>query len=287
MTVTTTDSGSTHRNGWLLGVGDLPLYYRTWQPDTTARATVLITHGLGDHGGRYRQIGESLRAAGYAVYALDQRGHGRSAGPRTSGNLADSITDLSRMVGLIREDVPHRRLFLIGHSWGGMVTLAYTMDHEQEIDGVILSAPASKAATVPALRKLVGKALARIAPGTGVVDLPFDKACRDPAVIAAQRTDPLTYQGPIRARMAAQTLNAMAHIADGLPTLTLPMLLLHGTGDVISPPANSQFVYDRIASPDRTIIYYDGLWHQLFNEPEREKVYTDVKAWLERQTPPA
>jgi acylglycerol lipase len=284
MSTTDTELGSTQRSGWLLGVGDLPLYYRTWLPDTPARAAVLITHGLGDHSGRYVQVAESLRAAGYAVYALDQRGHGRSAGPRTAGNLVDSVADLSSMVGLTRRDIPHRKVFLIGHSWGGMVTLAYTMDHEQEIDGVILSAPASRAANVPAIRKLAGKALARIAPNAGVVNLPYDKACSDPAVVEAQRVDPFTYQGPIRARMASQTMAAMGRIAHGLPTLALPVLLLHGTADQFSPPTNSQFVYDTIASPDRTIKLYDGLWHQLFNEPERENVYADLKAWLNRQT---
>src|SRR5437763_8578589 len=91
---------SPQRSGWLLGVGQLPLFYRTWQPATDARAAVLITHGLGDHSGRYTDLAESLVAEGNAVYALDQRGHGRSAGPRTAGRIVDSVADLSTMVAL-------------------------------------------------------------------------------------------------------------------------------------------------------------------------------------------
>jgi acylglycerol lipase len=271
-------------SGWLLGVGQLPLFYRTWQPGTTAHAAVLITHGLGDHSGRYTDLAESLVAEGNAVYALDQRGHGRSAGPRTAGRIADSVADLSTMVGLIKRDLPGRKVFLVGHSWGGLVTLAYAVDHPHDIQGLILSAPAARPKNAAAIQILLGKLLANVAPNTGVATIPYDKVCRDPHVVEAQRTDPLTYQGPIRARMASDTLAAMKHVATGLPDLSIPVLLLHGTGDVIADPSTSRYVHDTIGSPDRTLKLYEGLWHQVFNEPQRESVYTDVNAWLNQRT---
>ncbi|OBK43194.1 hypothetical protein A5655_17625 [Mycobacterium sp. 1081908.1] len=274
---------SAQRSGWLLGVGQLPLFYRTWQPETGARAAVLITHGLGDHSGRYAQLAESLVAEGNAVYALDQRGHGRSAGPRTAGRIVDSVADLSTMVGLIKRDLPGRKIFLAGHSWGGLVTLAYAVEHPHDIQGLILSAPAARPKNVSAIQVLLGKLLANIAPNTGVATIPYDKVSSDPNVVEAQRTDPLTYQGPIRARMASQTLTAMKYVAAGLPALSMPVLLLHGTGDVIADLSTSRYVHDTIGSQDRTLKLYEGLWHQVFNEPQRESVYTDVTTWLERQ----
>jgi alpha-beta hydrolase superfamily lysophospholipase len=265
--------------GWLLGEGNLPLFYRTWQPGPAPRAAVLITHGLGDHSGRYRHIGQVLAAEKYAVYALDQRGHGRSAGPRTAGSITDSVADLSSMVAHIRREVSSK-VFLLGHSWGGMLTLRYAVEHQDEIDGVILSAAAARAANVPAVRIAVGKALARIAPNAGVVNLPFDKACSDPEIVAAQRNDPLTFQGPIKARMAQQSLAAIDRIASGMKGLTIPVLLLHGTADQFNPPATSQYVYDNVGALDKNIHLYENLWHQLFNEPDREMVYNDVRTWL-------
>jgi alpha-beta hydrolase superfamily lysophospholipase len=271
------------RSGWLLGVGQLPLFYRTWQPATDARAAVLITHGLGDHSGRYTDLAQSLVAEGNAVYALDQRGHGRSAGPRTAGRIVDSVADLSTMVALIKRDLPDRNVFLVGHSWGGLITLAYTVDHPRDIAGLILSAPAARPKNVSAIQIVIGKLLANIAPNAGVATIPHDKVSSDPGVVEAQRTDPLTYQGPIRARMASDTLTAMKHVATGLPNLTIPILLLHGTDDVIADPSTSRYVHDTIGSPSRTFKLYEGLWHQVFNEPQRESVYADVKTWLNSQ----
>ena len=274
------DGISVQRSGWLLGVGQLPLFYRTWQPATDVLAAVLITHGLGDHSGRYLDLAESLAAEGNAVYALDQRGHGRSAGPRTAGRIVDSVADLSTMVGLIKRDLPRRKVFLVGHSWGGLVTLAYAVDHPHDIDGLILSAPAARPKNASAIQILLGKLLANIAPNTGVATIPYDKVCSDPRVVEAQRKDPLTYQGPIRARMASDTLTAMKHVAAGLPTLAVPVLLLHGSGDVVADPSTSRYVRDTIGSQDRTLRLYDGLWHQVFNEPQRQSVYDDVNMWL-------
>ncbi|PXX04373.1 alpha/beta hydrolase [Mycolicibacterium moriokaense] len=280
---TKNDLMSPQRSGWLLGVGQLPLFYRTWQPATDARAAVLITHGLGDHSGRYADLAESLVAEGNAVYALDQRGHGRSAGPRTAGRIVDSVADLSAMVGLIKRDLPGRKVFLVGHSWGGLVTLAYAVRHAHDVDGLILSAPAARPKNASAVQILLGKLLANIAPNTGVATIPYDKVSSDRSVVDAQRQDPLTYQGPIRARMASDTLRAMKDVATGLPTLTLPVLLLHGTDDVIADPSTSRFVHNTIGSQDRTLKLYEGRWHQVFNEPQRESVYADVNTWLNSQ----
>ncbi|WP_019930736.1 alpha/beta hydrolase [Nocardia sp. BMG111209] len=271
---------TTRDNGWLLGVGNVPLYYRIWRPAGAAATAVLVTHGLGDHGGRYDRFAEFLANAGFAVYALDQRGHGRSAGPRTAGDIDDSVADLATMVTHLKRDLLHEKVFLVGHSWGGLVTLACAVDHPGDIDGLILSAPAARPKNVSAIQILIGKALAGIAPGIGVATVPYDKASRDPEVVAAQRIDPLTYQGPIRARMASRTLVTMKRVAAALPAVSIPVLLLHGTADVIADPATSRYVHDTIGSADRTLRLYDGLWHQLFNEPEHDTVYTDVENWL-------
>jgi acylglycerol lipase len=158
------------------------------------------------------------------------------------------------------------------------------VDKQHDIDGLILSAAAARPKNVSRVQILLGTALSRIAPNVGVTTIPYDKLSRDPQVIEAQRDDPLTYQGPIRARMASQTLTAMKHVAAASSSLSIPVLLLHGTGDVIADPATSSYLYDAIGSSDRELKLYDGLWHQLFNEPERESVYRDVESWLRRHT---
>ena len=125
--------------------------------------------------------------------------------------------------------------------------------------------------------------LSRVAPNLGVSSLPLDKVSRDSDVVRAYFDDPLISKNKIRARMGVELLGAMAMVDAGAPSLQLPVLILHGSDDVLSPAAASRHLEQRVGSPDKTLTIYEGLWHEIFNEPERDRVVADVRSWLVHQ----
>jgi alpha-beta hydrolase superfamily lysophospholipase len=264
-----------------VGVGGLNLHHEAWFSPLRPRAAVVLLHGIGNHGGSFAGLAETLAGEGYAVHALDQRGHGRSQGPRASiEHFADLIEDVRSFIEAVRAADPDRRLFLLGHSWGGLLALAYAVRWQHQIDGLVLCAAGLAPSSATAEQIAAVRQLARVAPDTPAVELRLDKLTRDPEALAALLADPLMHRDKIPARLAVETLDTIAEVSGRLETITLPVLLMHGTGDQISDPAGTRLIYDQISSTDRTLKLYEGLWHQLFNEPEQAAVIADLAGWL-------
>jgi acylglycerol lipase len=172
---------------------------------------------------------------------------------------------------------------LIGHSMGGAIAFAYALRHQDALRGLVLSAPLlGTDPAVPKVQEVAARVLSRLAPGLGALKLPADTISRDPAVVRAYRTDPLVYTGAIPARTLVELVDAVATFPAAAPRLRIPVLILHGTGDSLVPLAHTTAVVERIGSSDRTVRHYDGLYHEVFNEPERERVFADLLRWLER-----
>ncbi len=259
----------------------LRIHVKTWLPAVPPVGVVVIAHGFAEHGGRYAAVAERLVAAGIAVRALDHRGHGLSEGKRTSiVRFADYVDDLSTVIGQARERWPSLHLVLLGHSMGGLIALDLAVRQTIPLEGLVLSAPAACPREVSTFTLAVGRALSRVAPNTGVLRLPLNRISRDPAVVDAYNNDPLVFRTPIRARLGAEMLDAMDRVDAGLPSLRVPLLVMQGTADGLVDPGCGPHVYDRAGSIDKTLKMYDGLWHEIFNEPEREHVLDDLTAWL-------
>lgn len=266
----------------LAGVGGLRLHARSWLPEVEPAATVVIAHGLGEHGGRYLHVAERLVRAGYAVYALDHRGHGRSAGPRANvGRFDWLVDDLHALVETARGSHAGRPVLLLGHSMGGAIALAYALAHQDALRALVLSAPALGAGeTVSPLRLALVRLLSAVLPNVGALRLPAAAVSRDPAVVRAYEQDPLVFHGAVPARTVAELLRAMRGFPGAAGRLRLPVLVFHGTADSLVPLAGVQGVYERLGSADRTVTLYPGLYHEALNEPERERVLDDLVAWL-------
>lgn len=267
-------------------------YWQAWLPPQEqareqARALVVIVHGVHEHSARYAHVGARLAAVGFAVYAADHRGHGRSDGRR--GNIermALIVADLSSFVRFARERHPGLPVFMIGHSLGGLIALNWVTESGALLDGLVVSGPAVQPAVGSALLKQLAGALSTVVPNLGVVALDADqKISRDPEVVRAYQEDPLVYHGKLKARTGAEILAAMASLPARLPRLSLPLLILHGTADQICAPAGSTLVRDNVSSRDTTLIQYPGLYHELFNEPERNQILTDLITWLTHHLP--
>jgi alpha-beta hydrolase superfamily lysophospholipase len=271
-----------HIEGNFKGVRDINIYYQGWLPDGEVKAVLLLVHGLGEHCGRYMNHVNYFVPLGYAIYALDHIGHGKSGGMRmmvdTFADLTDTLAIYDKMV---RAWQPGKPVFLMGHSLGGLITCAYLLEHQADFKGAILSAPAiKKGSDISELTVFVGKILARVAPSVGVLSLDSRSLSHDPLVVKAADEDPLSFHGKTPARLAFEMLKTIERITAEVETFRLPFIVVQGGADRIVDPSGAQMLYDRSSSKDKTIKFYEGLFHEVHNEPEKELVFKDEEAWL-------
>jgi acylglycerol lipase len=269
----------------LPGAGGLTLFATSWLPETPVRDHLVLAHGYGEHLGRYRGVAEFLTAAGYAVHAFDHRGHGKSGGVRAViDSFANADADLDRLVDKVRNDSGLGKIKLVGHSMGGSLALNYALNHPDKLSGLVLSGPAIGGG-LPRFRRWLLAIISRIAPAMGMVQLDADAVSRDPQVVADYKTDPLVFHGKVPARTAREMMHAASTYLPRVGTMQLPCLLLHGSADRLIRLSDAQPVFAAIASPDKTVRVFDGLFHEIFNEPERLEVLGIVKDWLDARPP--
>lgn len=266
------------------------LHAGSWPAAGPAKAALVISHGYGEHIRRYDHVAAALNQRGYAVYAADHRGHGGSSTPPTAyyDRLAHVVDDLSRVIAWAAAEQPNKPLFLLGHSMGGLISLTYalreTAANRLTLKGLIQSATfMSPSADVPAVQAAIVRTLSRIAPRLGVVErVPSSALSRAGEIGMAYDNDPLVYHGKVAARVAVEAVNGSDAVLSGLSRLTVPILILHGTADSIASPVNSQRIYDGVGSQDKTFKRYEGAYHEILNETNRQEVIDDVLMWLEK-----
>ena len=278
-----------HDAGTILTDDGLTLATRRWTPHEHPKAAVVVVHGISEHSGRHAHLAAHLMLHDYLVYSFDLRGHGRSEGePRVYVDSFDNyLDDLDTFLAHVRSEIGDLPLFLLGHSLGGGIAAYYVIERgADDLAGLVLSSAALKipADLSPILQKAAG-VLSRYLPKTPVTKLDTSHLSRDPAVVRAYEEDPLVYTGGVRPRVGAEILRVSEHIQSHTDAFTLPLYLFHGTGDKVTDPAGSQFVYEHAPSEDKTLNLYDGLYHETMNEPERDEVLDDLTAWLDARVP--
>lgn len=259
--------------------------YATLPPTAPARGRVILVHGLGDHcrGLPYRNLGEYLSAAGFAVFGYDWRGHGKSDGLRMFANTWQDVrADLQTFVDLVQSTAPDGPLFLVGLSLGGLLALNYAQHYPGSLRGVATVAPAVDASGVPPLIKLVIPALSRLAPRLSInPGLDLTHISRDAAAVQEYTRDPL-FQTHTTPRLAAEVLAAMETTRAQAARFSLPLLILHGEQDTIVRPAGSAQFFEQVANADKQRRTYPGAYHNLFIDTNREQVFADIVQWLAR-----
>lgn len=267
------------------GAGGVPIYATSWLPEGAPRDHLVLTHGYGEHLGRYRAVAEFLTGAGYAVHALDHRGHGKSGGARAViDSFANADADIDQLVEKVRGNSGLKQIKLVGHSMGGSLALNYALNHPEKLSGLVLSGPAIGGG-LPKIQSLVLALISRIAPGLGMIQLDVDAVSRDPQVVAAYKADPLVFHGKVPARTAREMMHAVTTYPPRVGAMNVPCLLMHGSADTLVRAEDAQPVFDAIASPDKTVRIFDGLYHEIFNEPERLEVLGIVRNWLDDRPP--
>lgn len=269
------------------GSGGLRLAMRSWQPGTPARGVVVIQHGFLAHSGQYQWSAEQFVQHGLAVYALDMRGHGKSGGRRYwVESLDDLIADMAAFLTLVRSREHGKAIVLLGHSAGGLIATTYAQKHPEQLAGLVCESFAFQI-PVPEVALQAIKVVARLFPSAPILKLKPRDFSRDPAVVAAIENDPLVNHDPGPAQTIASLVQAHDQLAAGFEKVTLPVLILHGTADHATVPAGSQRFYDEAGSKDKTLKLYEGHYHDLLADIDRERVMADIQQWIDARIPAA
>jgi alpha-beta hydrolase superfamily lysophospholipase len=265
--------------------GGISLFVRSWEPTAALRGVVVLCHGFNSHSGYYVGVGEQLAARGFAAYALDLRGRGRSDGERYYVQaMSDWVEDVAAIVSLAK--YRHRGLptFLLGHSAGGVISCLYALEHQQELSGLVCE---SFAFQVPAPDFAIAalKGLSHLLPHAHVLRLKNDDFSRDPLIVTAMNEDPLIANESQPTRTVAELARADDRLQREFQRITLPVLILHGTADRATKPSGSQTFYDATGSTDKTIKLYDGHFHDLLNDLGKDAVFADIAEWISARAP--
>lgn len=271
-----------HSEGSFKGLRNADIYYQYWLPGGDVKAVLLIVHGLGEHSGRYMNFVNHFVPLGYAVYGFDHIGHGRSEGKReVIRRFSDYTETLTRYYKKVKESQHGEPIFLVGHSMGGLIVSHYLLEHRADFNGAIISAPVVKVSdTISKTTISLGKLLSVVAPQLGLLSLDVKAISRDPEVVKKYVDDPLVFHGKTPARLAAELLKAMLYVTAQTEKITIPFIVVQGGADTLVDPGGAQMLYDRAGSADKTIKIYDGLYHEVFNEPEHPQVLKDVEMWI-------
>jgi alpha-beta hydrolase superfamily lysophospholipase len=264
----------------LESAGGLKIFVRSWRPEGKAQAVVVLCHGFNSHGGQYIWAAEQLVTSGYAVYALDLRGRGRSDGKRFYvERIEEYLSDVATVMAVARKRDPGLRVFLLGHSAGGVISSVYTLEHQAELAGLICESFAFKV-PAPDFALSAIKGLSGFAPRLRVLRLKNEDFSRDPAWVKALNADPLTENENQPAITVAAMVRGNDRLKREFPQIKLPVLILHGTLDKATMPSGSQRFYAEAGSNDKTLKLYEGHFHDLLADRGKEQVMTDIKAWI-------
>ena len=258
------------------------LFRRAWLP-AEPRHTLALVHGYAEHSGRYEGFGSWFAARGFAVHAHDHRGHGRSRGRRCHVRaFREYLDDLDRFLEILRREHSQVPITLVGHSMGGLITVAYLVDRRPPIHSAVTSgAGLALGQGISGFRMGAARILRHLLPrfslGSG---LDPNGLSRDPEVVRDYLEDPLVSRS-MTTSLAAELLSAVPRAAARAVEVAVPLLMLHGEEDPLCPANGSRVFFDGVAITGSDLRIYPKLRHEIFNEPERERVYLDILDWLE------
>ena len=269
------------------GAGGVKIFLRSLRPEGKPRALIVICHGVNSHGGQYFWAAEQFAKSGFAVYALDLRGRGKSEGERFYvENVADYVSDVAGTIRIAKSRDPDLPVFLLGHSAGGVVSSVYTLENQSEIAGFICESFAFQV-PAPGFALAAIKGLSHIAPRLPVLKLKNEDFSRDPKAVEALNSDPLIAGEVQPAITVAALVRADERLREEFPRMTLPVLIMHGTADKATVCEGSQFFYDTVGSKDKTLKLYKEHFHDLLNDIGKEEVMADITAWINKRLPAA
>jgi alpha-beta hydrolase superfamily lysophospholipase len=274
------------KEGSFTGAEGYRIFTRSWAPPMgLPRAVLVIVHGFNSHSGHYLWAGEQFARGGLAVYAIDLRGRGRSEGDRYHiDNIDDYTRDVDTLVEQAKAEHPGLPVFLLGHSAGGVVSCVYTLDHQDKLAGLICESFAHEL-PAPEIALAILKGLSHIVPHAHVLKLDNNGFSRDPKVVEMLNNDPFVKDEVQPTETIAAMLRGDERLKEGFARITLPVFIMHGTLDKVTKPSGSQHFYDQAGAQDKTLKLYEGHFHDLLNDLDKELVLADIQQWIDARIP--
>jgi alpha-beta hydrolase superfamily lysophospholipase len=246
---------------------------------------MVLCHGVNAHGGQNPWMAGSFAAAGFAVYAVDLRGRGKSEGERFYVDTVDEyVADVAGLISIAKERDPGLPVYLLGHSAGGVVSCTYALDNQAELAGLICESFAFQV-PAPGFALAAIKGISHIAPKLGVLTLHMKDFTRDPVALKALEDDRLTKDETQPAATVAALVRADERLHDSFEQITLPVLIMHGTADKATVCQGSEYFHEHAGSADKTLKLYKDHVHDLLNDIGKEKVMADILTWLDARAP--
>jgi len=272
--------GTLAREGTIESADGTRLSYRAW-PKAGAELTFAVVHGLGDHARRYERFAQAMTRYGFGTFAVDLRGHGKSAGPRGHVDRWSQWTDDVAAFVTHVEGIAGGEVVPLGHSFGGAALLSTVLEHKvPNTRRFVVSSPALRLkVSVPPLKLKLGKAASKILPRLTLNNEVDPKTLsRMPEVVEAYRTDPLVHN-KISLRMYSEWADACKRILAHAGEIKLPFLILAGTDDRLIDPEGSKELHKLSASVSELSLL-EGRYHEPFNDLENEEVFSVIAHWL-------
>jgi alpha-beta hydrolase superfamily lysophospholipase len=272
--------GTLAREGTIASADGTKLSYRAW-PKPGAEVTFAVVHGLGDHARRYERFAQAMTRYGFGTFAVDLRGHGKSAGRRGHVDKWSQWTDDVAAFVTHVEGIAGGEVVPLGHSFGGAALLSTVLEHKlSNTKRFVISSPALRLKVqVPALKLTLGKAASRVLPRLTLNNEVDPKSLsRIPEVVEAYRTDPLVHN-KISLRMYSEWTDACKRIFEHAREITLPFLILAGTDDRLIDPEGSRKLHQLDPSVSELRLL-EGRYHEPFNDLDNEEVFSVIAHWL-------
>ena len=276
------------RSEWAVRApGGQALFGQSWRPMTPPHAAVLVVHGLAEHSGRYGATATFLAGAGFAVHAVDYRGHGRSEGGRVHvDRIEDYVADLRAALAEVRRRPPARPLFILGHSQGGLVALKLALEDPGVVDGLVITSPflaVHPSSRPSAFVRAMASVMLRVAPRLPMpTHIDVRVLSRDPAVGEAYARDPLVSHAASAGWLRAIG-RAQREVRASAARLQVPALIMASSDDrLVDPEVTRQFAGE--AAPDVVeFVWWDGFFHEMLNDVGREHVLARTLDWLKKR----
>jgi alpha-beta hydrolase superfamily lysophospholipase len=276
-----------YHEGWTAAADGTRLFWRRYMPDDKPRAELLFVHGLAEHSSRYGHVMRYFADRGFDCWALDYRCHGKSPGLRVHVDRFDEfLLDIAAAYRLVRAEQTWLPLYLVGHSQGGLLALRHVLIHPEGIEGIIVSSPflgMHPNAAPSAPLHVVANIISTFSP-----KLMFSKVAeprflsRNPSVAEAYVNDPLV-SNTVSARWFTEVLRAQADTLARAPDLTVPALVMQSGDDRLADPAATRAWVEAAPADLVDYVEWDGLYHEMFNEPEKQQVFEKMDGWLDGQ----
>ena len=264
------------------------LFYQSWRPDSgEIKAYIIALHGWGTSSDRLKNVSEYLTSNGYAIYAFDLRGHGKNTGntPGHIDSLDHILKDTLLFMDFIKEFAQEKKIFIMGHSFGGLISLIFAINHPN-LPGVLVSSPLLgmylKLSLGKKVIKSISKTITKLSPNK-MLDYVIDQnqLTSDLKILRQYVAD----KNKINV-MSAKSATDIDHFSkwaiDNASNLLCPILVMQAGSDKIADASKTKEFFKKVRSEDKTYKDYPGFLHELWNEKGRIQVYQDMYVWLEK-----